>query len=67
MTNQNPDDLRPSRDLFAVELTEKLWDIYNESQGYADVFIPAAVDLVCYLFDRVVDNVVSLMIEADSN
>lgn len=57
----------PNRDQFKVELNNKLWDLYDDSKGFPEVFIPAAVELVTYLFDKIVASTVDLLREVEGN
>lgn len=57
----------PNEDQFRVDLNNKLWDLYDDSKGFPEVFIPAAVDLFCFLIDKIVARTVDMTLEADSN
>lgn len=60
--NPNGSDT-PNRDQFAEELQIRLWRLYNEANEDMEIFMPAAADLVCFLFDRVVASTVDMAMD----
>lgn len=57
----------PNEDQFRVDLNVKLLKLYDDSEEDIEVFIPAAVDLFCFLIGKIVASTVDMMIEADNN